>query len=176
MRCSTSGKTNNRGDTSRVRSCIEGLNWDPVADQFLNNIQESFGNLNLFENNLRTLAQYLRKYNKFNYYVLIKGKTLGVYKKWDEILSQIQDFRKPLYEGFYLIEEAIQFAQQYLGDSFFISLYLSPELQEPSGEIVKTTLTPLAGRRQLVPPLGINQYLIEGSSSTSTSIPLVDDT
>ncbi|GKV31997.1 hypothetical protein SLEP1_g40641 [Rubroshorea leprosula] len=47
---------------------------------------------------------------------------------------------------------------------------------EPSGEIVKTTLAPLAGGRQLVPPLGINQYLIEGSSSTSTSIPLVDDT
>ncbi|GLT97478.1 hypothetical protein SLE2022_150400 [Rubroshorea leprosula] len=176
MRRSTSGKANNRGNTSRARSCTEGLNLDPVADQLLNNIQESFGNLNLFENNLKTLAQYLKKYNKFNYYVLIKGKTPGVYKKWDEILFQIQDFRKPLYKGFYLIEEAIQFAQQYLGDSFFISPHLSPDLQEPSGEIVKTTLAPLAGGRQLVPPLGINQYLIERSSSTSTSIPLVDDT
>ncbi|GLT29445.1 hypothetical protein SLA2020_043140 [Shorea laevis] len=176
MRRSTSGKASDRGNTSRARSCTEGLNLDPVADQLLNNIQESFGNLNLFENNLKTLAQYLKKYNKFNYYVLIKGKTPGVYKKWDEILFEIRDFRKPLYKGFYLIEEAIQFAQQQLGDSFFLSPYLSPDLQEPSGEIMKTTLAPLAGGRQLVPPLGINQYLIEGSPSTSTSIPLVEDT
>ncbi|GKV32488.1 hypothetical protein SLEP1_g41089 [Rubroshorea leprosula] len=66
-----------------------------------------------------------------------------------EVERLIQDFRIPLYKGFYLIEEAIQFAQQYLGDSFFISPHLSPDLQEPSGEIVKTTLAPLAGGRQI---------------------------
>ncbi|GKV53726.1 hypothetical protein SLEP1_g60243, partial [Rubroshorea leprosula] len=54
-------------------------------------------------------------------------------------------------------------------------LELGPVQKEPSDEIMKTTLAPLAGGRQLVPPLGINQYLIEGSSSTSTSIPLMDD-
>ncbi|KAL2486491.1 Uncharacterized protein Adt_31247 [Abeliophyllum distichum] len=59
--------------------------------------------------------------NKFKFYVVIKGKTLGVFHKWLEVLESINKFKDPLFKSFTNFQEALDSARQHLGLKFYIS-------------------------------------------------------
>ncbi|KAL2461330.1 Uncharacterized protein Adt_44751 [Abeliophyllum distichum] len=59
--------------------------------------------------------------NKFKFYVVIKGKTLGIFHTWLEVLESINNFKDPLFKGFTNFQEALDSARQHIGLNFYIS-------------------------------------------------------
>ena len=65
---------------------------------------------------LNALGYYFtnkNKDNKFKYYVVVHGKTNGVFQTWIEVLDSIKDFHKPLFKGFNDFTEALDYAREY---------------------------------------------------------------
>ncbi|KAK3193392.1 hypothetical protein Dsin_024702 [Dipteronia sinensis] len=59
-----------------------------------------------FLNSLNILSQYFVENNKFSYYVVYKGRKVGIYSTWQETASYVEDFPNPIFKGFYSLEEA----------------------------------------------------------------------
>ncbi|KAK3221750.1 hypothetical protein Dsin_008775 [Dipteronia sinensis] len=59
-----------------------------------------------FLNSLNILNQYFVENNKFSYYVVYKGRKVGIYSTWQETASYVEDFPNPIFKGFYSLEEA----------------------------------------------------------------------
>ena len=64
------------------------------------------------------------KENKFKYYVVIHGKTNGVFQTWIEVLDFIRGFQKSFFKGFNEFTEALVYARGILGPNYYISLAL----------------------------------------------------
>ena len=57
---------------------------------------------------LNALGYYFtskNKENKFKYYVVIHGKTNGVFQTWIEVLDSIKDFQKPLLKVLMILQK-----------------------------------------------------------------------
>ena len=50
---------------------------------------------------------------KKQYYVVIKGRTPGIYQTWEDCKAQVNGFKGAKYKGFKNIEDA----QQYIADN-----------------------------------------------------------
>jgi len=75
------------------------------------------------------LCQYFTDKNqerKFKYYVVIHGKTNGIFQTWLEVLDSIKDLEKSLFKGFNNFIEALDYARGILG----LNYYISPELKQ----------------------------------------------
>ena len=72
--------------------------------------------------NLNILAFYLNNLPKqsFSYYVIVKGKTPGIYSKWILVVEQIKNFQNPLWKSFHSIPEPLEFARSSIGISFHV--------------------------------------------------------
>ena len=76
---------------------------------------------------LNALSQYFHaSRNQFKFYTVISGNLLGVFATWNEVIDSIKNVPKPMFKGFGLVSEAIDYARKYLGDHF----YLSPSLRQ----------------------------------------------
>ena len=59
-----------------------------------------------FLNSLNVLSQYFVENNKFSYYVVYRGRKIGIYSTWQETAMYVEDFPNPSFKGFYSLEEA----------------------------------------------------------------------
>lgn len=89
------------------------------------------------------LCQYFTDKNqekRFKYYVVIHGKTNGIFQTWLEVLDSIKDLEKPLFKGFNNFTEALDYARGILGPNYYISpaLRQNPE-KTPQYNIQKDT-------------------------------------
>ena len=83
---------------------------------------------------LNALGYYFpnkNKENRFKYYVVILGKTNGVFQTWIEVLDSIKKFQKPLFKGFNDFTEALDYARGILGPNY----YISPALRQNPDKI-----------------------------------------
>ena len=72
----------------------------------LNNIWFYINDNKGFLISLNILSQYFVENNKFSYYVVYRGRKVGIYSTWQEIASYVEDFPSPIFKGFYYLEEA----------------------------------------------------------------------
>ena len=82
---------------------------------------------------LNALGYYFtskNKENRFKYYVVIHGKTNGVFQTWIEVLDSIKGFQKPLFKGFNDFTEVLDYARGILGPNYYISLALRQNLDK----------------------------------------------
>lgn len=49
---------------------------------------------------------------KKQYYVVIKGRTPGIYTNWEDCKSQVNGFKGSKYKGFVTMEQAQQYIQE----------------------------------------------------------------
>jgi len=73
---------------------------------------------------LNALGQYFTDKNqdkRFKYYVVIHGKTKGIFQTWLEVLDSIKDIEKPLFKGFNDFTEALDYARGVLGPNYYIT-------------------------------------------------------
>lgn len=83
---------------------------------------------------LNALSYYFTEKNedkKFKFYVVIKGKTPGVFQTWIEVIDAIKDQPTPLFKGFNEINEALDYARGNLGPNF----YITPALRHNTANI-----------------------------------------
>ncbi|KAM3319771.1 hypothetical protein P3S67_006971 [Capsicum chacoense] len=82
---------------------------------------------------MNSLCQYISEKNKprFKYYVVIHGKTNGIFQTWLEVLDSIQGIKTPLFKGFNDFTEATNHARGYLGPNY----YISPSLRQNPDQI-----------------------------------------
>ena len=77
---------------------------------------------------------------RFKYYVVIHGKTNGIFQTWLEVLDSIQGFKAPLFKGFNDFSEAMDYARGYLGLNYYITSALRQNLNQiPQYNIQKDT-------------------------------------
>lgn len=80
--------------------------------------------LKYFIASLNTLSQYFTDKNtdkKFKFYVVVHGKTQGVFQSWTEVIESIKDIKIPLFKGFNEFTEALDYARGILGPNYYIS-------------------------------------------------------
>ena len=53
-----------------------------------------------FLNSLNILSQYFVENNKFSYYVVYRGRKVGIYSTWQETASYVEDFSSPILKVF----------------------------------------------------------------------------
>ena len=73
---------------------------------------------------LNALCQYFTDKNldkKFKFYVVVHGKTNGIFQTWIEVVDSIKDIRRPLFKGFNDFTEALDYARGVLGPNYYIS-------------------------------------------------------
>lgn len=83
---------------------------------------------------LNALCQYFTdkgRENKFKYYVVIHGRTNGVFQTWIEVLDSINGVKSPLFKGFNDFTEALDYARGILGPNY----YISPALRQNPNKI-----------------------------------------
>ena len=49
---------------------------------------------------------------KKQYYVVIKGRTPGIYQNWEDCKAQVNGFKGAKYKGFKSIQEAQQYIEE----------------------------------------------------------------
>ena len=71
---------------------------------------------------LVALAYYLDNLpvQSFAYYVVVKGKTPGIYSSWESVIETTKEFQTPFFKGFRILAEALNFARSSIGINFFI--------------------------------------------------------
>ena len=79
---------------------------------------------------------------RFKYYVVIHGKTNGIFQTWLEVLDSIQGFKAPLFKGFNDFTEATNHDRGYLGPNY----YISPSLRQNSDQIPQYNLQTETGK------------------------------
>ena len=57
----------------------------------------------------------------FEFYLVIKGRWLGIYNHWSQVLQQIENFSNPIFKGFHTFHEAISEARHSIGPNYFVS-------------------------------------------------------
>lgn len=89
--------------------------------------------LKYFIASLNALSQYFTDKNtdkKFKFYVVVHGKTQGVFQTWLKVIESIKDIKTPLFKGFNEFTEALDYARGILGPNYYISPalrhYISP--------------------------------------------------
>jgi len=92
---------------------------------------------------LNALCQYFTdksRENKFKYYVVIHGKTNGIFQTWIEVVESINGVKTPLFKGFNDFNEALDYARGILGPNYYISPALRQNPQKtPQYNIQKDT-------------------------------------
>lgn len=84
---------------------------------------------------MNALCHYMAEKSRprFKYYVVIHGKTNGIFQTWLEVLDSIQGFKAPLFKGFNDFTEATNHARGYLGPNYYISSSLNKiQIRYPS--------------------------------------------
>ena len=49
---------------------------------------------------------------KKQYYVVLKGRTPGIYQNWEDCEKQVKGYKKAKFKGFATIEQAQQYIQE----------------------------------------------------------------
>ncbi|KAK4339435.1 hypothetical protein RND71_040897 [Anisodus tanguticus] len=93
---------------------------------------------------LNSTCFYLHEKNldkKFKFYVVVHGKTNGIFQTWIEVVESIKDFKTPLFKGFNDFTEALDYARGTLGPNYYISpaLKFSQTHKTPQYNIQKDT-------------------------------------
>ncbi|KAM3307089.1 hypothetical protein P3S67_008832 [Capsicum chacoense] len=101
-------------------------------------------NRNHFMASMNALCHYMADKNRprFKYYVVIHGKTNGIFQTWLEVLDSIQGFKAPLFKGFNDFTEATNHARGYLGPNY----YISPSLRQNPDQIPQYNLQKETGK------------------------------
>ena len=81
---------------------------------------------------LVALAYYIDNLpaQSFAYYVVVKGKTPGIYSSWESVIENTKEFQTPFFKGFRILAEALNFARSSIGINFFIDHACRTELQK----------------------------------------------
>ena len=90
---------------------------------------------------MNALTQYFTDKNltnKFNFYVIIQGRTPGIYQTWIQVIDAIKNFKDPLYKRFNNFNEALDYARGKLGPNFFITPELRNSVKYPQYNIKNT--------------------------------------
>ena len=89
-------------------------------------------NVNEKSSTLVALAYYLDNLpaQSFAYYVVVKGKTPGIYSSWESVIETTKEFQTPFFKGFIILAEALNFARSRIGINFFIDHACRRELQK----------------------------------------------
>ena len=61
------------------------------------------------------------KENRFKYYVVIHGKTNGIFQTWIEVLDSMKGLQNPLFKGFNDFTKALDYFRGILGPNYYIS-------------------------------------------------------
>ena len=91
---------------------------------------------------MNALAQYFTEKNltnKFKFYVIIQGRTPGIYQTWIQVIDAIKGFKDPLYKGFNNFHEALDYARGNLGPNFYVVPELQNQTKIPQYNIQKDT-------------------------------------
>ncbi|XP_047257561.1 uncharacterized protein LOC124889634 [Capsicum annuum] len=101
-------------------------------------------NRNHFMASMNALCHYMAEKSRprFKYYVVIHGKTNGIFQTWLEVLDSIQGFKAPLFKGFNDFTEATNHARGYLGPNY----YISPSLRQNPDQIPQYNLQKETGK------------------------------
>ncbi|KAK4369063.1 hypothetical protein RND71_012855 [Anisodus tanguticus] len=58
---------------------------------------------------------------RFKFYVVFHGKTKGIFQTWLEVVDSIKDVKTPLFKGFNVFTEALDYARGILGPNYYIT-------------------------------------------------------
>ena len=83
-------------------------------------------------NTLVALAYFLDNLpaQSFAYYVVVKGRTPGIYSAWESVIETTKEYQTPFFKGFRILAEALEFARKSIGLNFFIDPECKLELQQ----------------------------------------------
>ena len=76
---------------------------------------------------------------KKNYYVVVKGRTPGIYFSWEDCKAQIDHFSGAVYKGFVTLPEAEDYLKQSKGDRTVSSKQGSKATNNTTGNLGKNT-------------------------------------
>lgn len=60
--------------------------------------------------------------NRFAFFVLVRGRQLGIYSQSREIVDLTINYPDPYYGGFYIFHEEIEFARQKIGPNTMLDI------------------------------------------------------